>query len=381
MIGRRTQGTQTGVPSRPIAHRRSRAWIASILSALLALQLAGCERKPQEQQPSGPAPTNVTVAVVQVRDIEVREETVGTVEGVINPMINAEVAGVVTQVTGRAGAAVKAGDTLAIIDPTDLRLQREVSQAEVARLEAELAKQNRVVERTQQLVKQRFVSEAALDDALSLQKSLREQLEGARASKSLIDRSIGKTRVSAPIDGRIDRPIVAPGEYVKVGDPLFQLVSSRVLNVYLPFPESSRARLQPGQPVRLTTPAAPDQPIEAQLAEIKPVVGDVNRAVNVIVRLKGFDAWSPGATVNGSVLVEVRKNVVTVPEISVVLRPAGKVVYVVADNKAVQKVVTTGVKQAGAIEIVSGVSAGEQVVVDGAGFLTDQAPVRVLATR
>jgi RND family efflux transporter MFP subunit len=353
----------------------------SILAALLALQLAGCERKAQEPKASGPAPTNVTLAAAQVRDIDVREETVGTVEGVINPMINAEVAGVVTQVIGRAGAAVKAGDTLAIIDPTDLRLQREVSQAEVARLEAELAKQTRVVERTQQLVKQRFVSEAALDDALSLQKSLREQLEGARASKSLIDRSIGKTRVRAPIDGRIDRPIVSPGEYVKLGDPLFQLVSSRVLNVYLPFPESSGGRLKPGQPVRLTTPAAPDQPIEAQLAEIKPVVGDVNRAVNVIVRLKGFDAWSPGSTVNGSVLVEVRKGVVTVPEISVILRPAGKVVYVVKDGQALQRVVATGVKQGGVIEIVSGVSAGEQVVVDGAGFLTDQAPVRVVASK
>jgi RND family efflux transporter MFP subunit len=350
-------------------------------AALLAAHLAGCERKGPEQKPAGPAPTNVTVAPAEVRDIEVREETVGTVEGVINPVINAEVAGVVTRVIGRAGDAVKAGDTLAIIDPTDLRLQREVAQAEVARLDAELAKQNRVVERTQQLVKQRFVSEAALDDALSLQKSLREQLEGARASKSLIDRSIGKTRVSAPIDGRIDKPIVAPGEYVKVGDPLFQLVSSRVLNVYLPFPEASRARLRPGQPVRLTTPSAPDRPIEAQLAEIKPVVGDVNRAVNVIVRLKGFDAWSPGATVNGSVLVEVRKGVVAVPEISVVLRPAGKVVYVVQDGKAVQKLVTTGVKQGGMIEIVSGLSAGEQVVVDGAGFLTDQAPVRALASK
>jgi hypothetical protein len=111
------------------------------------------------------------------------------------------------------------------------------------------------------------------------------------------------------------------------------------------------------------------------------VVGDVNRAVNVIVRLKGFDAWSPGSTVNGSVLVEVRKGVVTVPEISVILRPAGKVVYVVKDGQALQRVVATGVKQGGVIEIVSGVSAGEQVVVDGAGFLTDQAPVRVVASK
>ena len=66
---------------------------------------------------------------------------------------------------------------------------------------------------------------------------------------------------------------------------------------------------------------------------------------------------------------------------SVVLRPAGKVVYVINDGKALQRVVTTGIKQAGFIEILGGLAAGEHVVVDGAGFLTDQAPVRVLASK
>jgi RND family efflux transporter MFP subunit len=355
--------------------------ICAALLAALALSACGKNEAQPGKQPSALPPTNVTVTSVVQRDIEVVEETVGTVEGPIAPQIMAEVAGRVTKAYGRAGAAVKEGELLAIIDPADLKLQREVAQAEVARIAAELAKQDRVVERTRQLIREKFVSEAALDDALSLQKALREQLEGARASVALIDRSVGKTQVRSPLDGRIDRPIVSEGDYVKIGDPMFALVSARVLNVYLPFPESAAARLRPGQPVRLITPAAPDRPIDATLSDIKPVVGDVNRAVNALVRLRDVVDWRPGATVTGSVVVDVRRNAVVVPEGSVVLRPAGKVVYEVAGDKAVQHVVTTGVKSGGLVEILTGLTAGQKVAVDGAGFLTDQAPVKVTAEK
>jgi multidrug efflux pump subunit AcrA (membrane-fusion protein) len=71
----------------------------------------------------------------------------------------------------------------------------------------------------------------------------------------------------------------------------------------------------------------------------------------------------------------VKPAVVVVPEESVVLRPAGKVVYVVADGKAVQRPVETGYRKGGLVEIVKGLAAGETVAVDGAGFLTNNAPV------
>ncbi|MFN0315456.1 MAG: efflux transporter periplasmic adaptor subunit, partial [Burkholderiales bacterium] len=64
-----------------------------------------------------------------------------------------------------------------------------------------------------------------------------------------------------------------------------------------------------------------------------------------------------------------------------VLRPAGKVVYVIEGGLARQRVVSGGVKQDGWVEILSGLKAGETVVLDGAGFLTDQAPVSVQAPK
>jgi hypothetical protein len=70
-----------------------------------------------------------------------------------------------------------------------------------------------------------------------------------------------------------------------------------------------------------------------------------------------------------------------VPEQSVVLRPAGKVVYVVADNRAAQRVVQTGLKQDGLQEVVSGLARGELIATDGAGFLSDGAAVTLATSR
>ena len=77
----------------------------------------------------------------------------------------------------------------------------------------------------------------------------------------------------------------------------------------------------------------------------------------------------------------MKNNVVTVPEQAVVLRPAGKVVYLIDEGRAVQRVVEAGYKKDGRVEILSGLAEGETVAVDGAGFLTDRAPVAIAGAR
>ena len=67
-------------------------------------------------------------------------------------------------------------------------------------------------------------------------------------------RNVGKTRVLAPIDGEVEAQIVAVGDYVKVGDPLFHLVGVQRLRARLPLPESAAQRLRPGLRVLLGSP-------------------------------------------------------------------------------------------------------------------------------
>jgi RND family efflux transporter MFP subunit len=187
--------------------------------------------------------------------------------------------------------------------------------------------------------------------------------------------------VVAPIDGEVEVQIVAPGDYVKVGDPLFQLVGTSRVHAHLPFPESAGPRLRIGQPVRITSPLVPGVVVQARIDEIRPSITATTRALDVIVKFDSDGKFRGGGTVNAQVVTGRKENAVVVPEQSVVLRPAGKVVYLVEDGKAIQRIVETGIRKDGFIEILSGLSGGETVVADGAGFLTNNAPVAVARPR
>ncbi|WIM05288.1 MAG: efflux RND transporter periplasmic adaptor subunit [Candidatus Nitricoxidivorans perseverans] len=345
--------------------------------AMLAAGLVACGGKPEEKKPSGPPPALITTTTVQPGAFEVVEETLGTLESINDPRLAAEVAGKVARVLAFAGKAVKKGETLAVIDAADLALQTQADASEAARLEALLAQQEKLVERQQGLVAKGFLSQNAADDARAQRAALAGQLAAARARTDLSRRNVGKTAVAAPTDGVIENQMVSAGDYVKVGDPLFQFVSNRRLRAHLPFPETAAPRLARGQPVRLTSPQAPGRVFEGIINDIRPSLADGSRALTAVVNIDNDGALKSGGTVNALVRIAAREGALTVPEQSVVLRPAGKVVYVVADGKATQRVVQTGGKRAGRVEIHSGLSGGETVALDGAGFLTHDAAVAV----
>jgi RND family efflux transporter MFP subunit len=323
----------------------------------------------------------ITTTTVEPKTLEVYEEVVGALENVIDPTLAAEVAGRITRVHGYTGKKVAKDDLLAEIDPADFEIQSRADLAEIGRLTALLGQQARVVERQQKLVAQGFISQSALDDAIAQRNALREQLNSARARSEATRRSLSKARVLAPIDGEIETQIVAVGDYVKIGDPLFRMVGVQRMRARLPLPESAAARLRPGLKVELTVPAS-QRRIQAQIDEIKPTVGTANRALEAIVNFNNEDpTLRGGGSVNARIVVATREGALMLPEESVVLRPAGKVVYAVKDGRVSQRIVKTGLKQDGLYEVVSGVSAGDVVAVDGAGFLTDGAAVTLSKPR
>jgi len=142
------------------------------------------------------------------------------------------------------------------------------------------------------------------------------------------------------------------------------------------FPERLGPKLKPGLKVSLSTPTSA-QIIETVIQEIKPQISASSRSIDVIADINNADGWQPGATVTGSVVIDELPAAMMVPEQSLVLRPAGEVVYVVRNNIAYQAIVKTGLRQNGMIEILSGLKPEDTVVVDGAGFLTDEAPVEI----
>lgn len=347
------------------------------VAAVLASTLVACTPKAEEKKPAGPPATLITSTRAVPQTLEVTEDTLGTLESLIDPKIGAEVPGRVIKVLTHAGQRVKKGDTMALIDPTDLALAVRSDSAELQRLESLLDQQERLVQRQKDLVAKGFVSQNAVDDAVAQRDALRAQVAAAQVRSEAGQTNHEKTRVIAPIDGEVETQIVATGDYVKVGDPLFRMVSTKRLRAILPYPETSASQIRRGQPVRITSPQSPGLVVTGSVEDIRPVVSAGSRAVDVIVRFDNEGGLLAGGTINGSVLIERREKAVLVPEQSVVLRPAGSVVYVVADGKAQQRIVATGSRKGGMIEITKGLQGGESLALDGAGFLSDGAAVAI----
>lgn len=345
--------------------------------AIGCLTLAACAPRAEEKKPAGPPPTLITTTRISAHALDVTENTLGTLESLIDPKIGAEVPGRVIQVLTHAGQRVRKGDTMALIDPSDLALAVRSDSAELQRLKSLLEQQERLVKRQKDLVGKGFVSQNAVDDAIAQRDALRAQLAAAQVRAESGRSNEGKARVVAPIDGEVETQIVATGDYVKVGDPLFKMVSNRRLRAILPYPETAAARIRRGQPVRITSPQTPGVEVNGKVEDIRPVVSAGSRSIDVIVRFDNETGLLAGGTINGSVLIDRRDGAVLVPEQSVVLRPAGTVVYAVADGKASQRIVSTGTRSGGMVEITQGLRGGETVALDGAGFLSDGAAVTI----
>ena len=342
--------------------------------------LAACSQKAEEKK-SVPPPSLITVTQVTQGSFEVVLETLGTLEVLADPKVGAEVAGRVTQVLARSGKVVKAGELLAVIDAGDVALQNKADEAEASRIEALAKQQEKHAERQQTLMDKGFLSKNAGEDVAAQRKALAAQYDAARARADNSRRSVAKTRVLAPINGIIEVQIVSPGDYVKVGDPLFNLVSPKKLRAHLPFAESTAPRLIVGQEVRLVSPLAPGKVFASRIKDIRPGIVEGSRALDVLVDVDNDGSLRGGGTVNAAVIISARAEALTVPEQSVVLRPAGKVVYVITEldgqKKAQQKVVKAGAKRGGRVEILDGLTGGETIALDGAGFLTNGAAVAI----
>ena len=326
------------------------------------LLLPGCAKKPEVQK-KGPPAAIITVTQAQSRTMQVLEQSVGEADSATAPKVGAEVAGRITRVHVEIGDPVRKGQLLAEIDGGDF-------SADAKRLEAQASSQRKLTERYRELAGKGFVSPSLLEGHEAQNVAAREQY--TRAAKN-----VSRTRIVSPVNGRVDNRFVSVGDWIDLGKPVFQLSTSENLRIRLPFPETAAQRIKVGQKVTLTTPTAQNAAVTGRIEQVRALVSSTNRAFDAIVEVTNPGGWKPGASVNGAVVVEEHAEAVSVPEVSVVLRPAGKVVYVIENGKAVQHVVVTGVTQDGQVEILEGIKSGATVAVDGAGFLTDQAAVSV----
>ena len=319
----------------------------------------------------------ITTSKVILSKFEDKETAMGSIKGIIDPTVSAEISGSVIKLYARTGSLVTKGDLLAEIDEKNYKYELTLARAEVRRLQTRLANQEKIYERNQKLVAKKFISSNALDAILTKKIEASEELTVALSKKDIAQSSFEKTKIYAPISGRIEKQIPSIGDFLKIGDPVFQVVNNKKLRAHIPFPEKLVSKLKAGTPIRLKSPTSPNE-IMSEIAELKPKLMSDSRSIDVIADIENQLDWQPGASVKGTIVFSIRQGL-SVPEQSVILRPAGQVVYVVKGDKVEQRNITIGINQNGFIEIISGLEQSEIVAFDGAGYLTDQTKVNISA--
>ena len=344
------------------------------LLSILGIFIAGCSEKESSLEKTKRA-IYITTTKASLKTFEDKESAIGSIRGIIDPTIATEISGKVIGLYARTGSIVKKGDLLAELEKKDYQFQLSLARAEVRKFQARLTNQEKNYQRNLSLVEQNFISENALDTIITEKNETIEELEISQSKRDIAQSNIEKTNIYAPISGTVEKQIPSIGDFLKIGDPIFQIISNKKLRAHIPFPEKLARKLKAGIPIKLKTPTSENE-ITVRIAELKPQLISDSRSIDIIADIEGQSEWQSGASVKGTVIFSTREGV-AVPEQSVVLRPAGQVVYIVNGGKVEQRKVIIGINQDGVIEILSGLNENEVVALDGAAYLTDQTSINI----
>ncbi len=347
-----------------------------MLLVMVVLVTAACGHG-EKNVPATVRTVNITTRAATVRDVRMTESVVGRILNPRSVTVSAEVPAKVAWIGVDVGSLVNKNDVLVRLVSNDFKARAAAAMAKIASIEARIPAQRRLVQRYRKLAVNKFVSPAMLDQS---EAELAALIQSKRASAAEYVRArlnVVHTTVRAPISGQVQQRFVAAGDYVQTGTRLVDIVAGGRLTISLPFPETKTGVIRVGQHVRLVLPAG-GKVLHAVIRDLSPMIDRDSGAFEARLEVNNPGGWRSGGSVLADVRVAEHKRAVVVPDASVVLRPKGEVVYVIAGGKASERPVRSGVHTDGSVEIVRGLKAGETVAVDGAAFLTDGAAVHVI---
>jgi RND family efflux transporter MFP subunit len=287
------------------------------------------------------------------------EEVVGTVRAKLQSTLEAKLSGRIDKLPVVLGQRVKAGELVA-------RLEAPEINARLDQAEAALEQAGRDWKRISSLFEQQAVTRAEYDTAQARQRVAKGAAAEAKAMMSYVE-------VVAPFDGVVTKKWADVGDLAAPGKPLIAIEDPSALQLEADVPQAIASHVQRGARLAARVDGVGGE-LTGTVSEIAPTFDSVSRTLRVKVDLSEQPGLSSGQFARLVVPVG-ESNSLRVPVSAVVQRGQLEIVFVVANQHAQLHLVKSGKRVGDELEILSGLHAGDSVVIDGAAQLTDGQPV------
>jgi RND family efflux transporter MFP subunit len=348
-----------------------------------------CGGTHSEEEVTANAPVPVAMQPAARGDVE----AIITATGVIAAAPGAELIVIAPQSARIAklpkgeGDAVRKGDLLVEFDIPSSQADVSARQAELTQARARLSNARNALTRLQGLFDRGVAARKEVEDAQRDVAEAEAAVTNGETARGAAERVASRTTVVAPFGGVIGKRFHNPGDLVEAAatDPVLRLVDPARIEITAAVPASLASGVHSGQAARIrgamaaTDDAGEEAPFWPASVLTRPTVVDPATATaSVRIALRKTNAAPPiGTAVRVDIVTDVHKNVVTVPPSAIVRNEGKAFVYVAGgDKKAHRREVKLGVSSDAAIEIVSGVAAGDNVLVRGHEALPDGAAIR-----
>ena len=321
--------------------------------------------------------------------------------------VSAKVTGKIQEIYVEEGMAVQKGQVLARLDPVNIQTVLTMSQRELeasrrnlAEIEVRLADARRTLARNEELVKQKLISEAALDAANAEVNALAARLEASKAQVKVAESQLAMrqidyddTSVRAPFSGvviskdaqpgEIVSPMSAGGGFTRTGIATIVDMDSREVEVDVN--EAYINRVKPNQRIEATLDAYPDQTLPAHVINLVPTADRTKATVRVRI---GFDKLEPQILPEMGIKVRFLDDApvqasntkgprIRVPTVAIQRDGSETFVWVVNDGRVERRAVTIGPESEGNTEVLAGVTSGEELVSPVVPGLEDGGKVKL----
>ena len=347
---------------------------AALAATLLAVGCSGSAKTASVEKPWG---VPVRTAAVESRDLDETLVLTGTLRPRAQVQVVAELQARLLKVLKDEGARAEAGEALAVLDDTDYRLAHDRVAAALALAEANRSHALAESERAENLLKTGGITDK---DRLSAQVALKvaeAQQAQVRAELAIAAQQLARTQVKAPFAGRVAKRLADPGAMLAAGTPLFTFVDDATLEFRASVPSADFGKLRLGATVDVTVDAVGGRTVKGTMARISPLVEERTRSFEATVQVPGVASWweaSSPARRCGSVEWKARSSCRRRRSSATAAPPPmPRPSWWRGEGRAQDD--EPGRGTADAIQITSGLKAGDVVVLDPPAALGSGAPV------